>query len=175
MNRIFLFGTAVIAAMTAAGVSVAGAQPATPSATPQSAARPQTSATPSTIPAERAAGGHEKINFLDFYDVNGDAIVTQAEFNGQRTSDYKRIDADGNGSVNDGEYTGEFTLRLDRQLAAMREGQVKQGHARFKVLDKNKDGQITADEFDTTGKTLFAAFDSNKDGVVDEKDKAESF
>ncbi len=70
---------------------------------------------------------------------------------------------------------GEFTVRLDRQLAAQREGQIKQGHSRFKVLDKNKDGQITADEFDTTGKNLFAAFDSNKDGVVDEKDKAENF
>ena len=160
MNRI-----ALLVAAVAAAASAAVAQTATP----------QKPATPSTIPAERAAGGHEKINFLDFYDVNGDAVVTQAEFHGQRTSDYKRIDADGNGSVNDGEYVGEFTVRLDRQLAATREGQIRQGHSRFKVLDKNKDGQITADEFDATGKNLFAAFDSNKDGTVDEKDKAENF
>ncbi|MES2472194.1 MAG: hypothetical protein V4601_05080 [Pseudomonadota bacterium] len=163
MNRITLLLGA--AAITAAASSVSA----------QTGATPSKSATPTTVPAERAAGGHEKINFLDFYDVNGDAVVTQAEFNGQRTSDYKRIDADGNGSVNDGEYVGEFTVRLDRQLAATREGQIKQGHSRFKVLDKNKDGQITADEFDTTGKNLFAAFDSNKDGTVDDKDKAENF
>lgn len=161
MNRILLL-------VTAAAISCGAAWA-------QTVATPPKSATPTTIPAERAAGGHEKINFLDFYDVNGDAVVTLAEFNGQRTSDYKRIDADGNGAVNDGEYVGEFTVRLDRQLAATREGQIKQGHSRFKVLDKNKDGQITADEFDTTGKNLFAAFDSNKDGVVDEKDKAENF
>jgi Ca2+-binding EF-hand superfamily protein len=163
MNRItLLLGAAAISA-AASAVSA------------QTAATPQKSATPTTVLAERAAGGHEKINFLDFYDVNGDAVVTRDEFNGQRTSDYKRIDADGNGSVNDGEYVGEFTVRLDRQLAAAREGQIKQGHSRFKVLDKNKDGQITADEFDATGKNLFAAFDSNKDGTVDEKDKAEDF
>lgn len=162
MNRIiFLIAAAAITAAASAAVA-------------QTVATPK-SATPTTVPAERAAGGHEKINFLDFYDVNGDAIVTQAEFNGQRTSDYKRIDADGNGAVNDAEYVGEFTVRLDRQLAAMREGQIKQAHSRFKVLDKNKDGQITADEFDATGKNLFAAFDSNKDGTVDEKDKAENF
>ncbi len=161
MNRILLL-------VTAAAISSGAAWA-------QTAATPPKSATPTTIPAERAAGGHEKINFLDFYDVNGDAVVTLAEFNGQRTSDYKRIDADGNGAVNDGEYVGEFTVRLDRQLAATREGQIKQGHSRFKVLDKNKDGQITSDEFDTTGKNLFAAFDSNKDGIVDEKDKAENF
>ncbi len=158
-----------IALLVGAAAITAGAAAAQPAATPLK------SATPTTVPAERAAGGHEKINFLDFYDVNGDAIVTRDEFNGQRTSDYKRIDADGNGWVNDAEYVGEFTVRLDRQLAAMREGQIKQGHSRFKVLDKNKDGQITADEFDTTGKNLFAAFDSNKDGTVDEKDKAENF
>ena len=170
MNRFTLLLGA--AAITAAASAAAAQSVATP---PQSAATPQKSATPTTVPAERAAGGHEKINFLDFYDVNGDAIVTEAEFTTQRTSDYKRIDADANGSVNDAEYVGEFTVRLDRQLAAQREGQIKQGHSRFKVLDKNKDGQITADEFDTTGKNLFAAFDSNKDGVVDEKDKAENF
>jgi Ca2+-binding EF-hand superfamily protein len=163
MNRFVLLSSAVAVALTAHAASA------------QTAATPPKSATPTTVPAERAAGGHEKINFLDFYDVNGDAIVTEAEFTGQRSSDYKRIDADGNGSVNDAEYVGEFTVRLDRQLAAQREGQIKQGHSRFKVLDKNKDGQITADEFDGTGKNLFAAFDSNKDGVVDEKDKAENF
>jgi len=163
MNRItLLIAAAAITAAASAAVA-------------QTAATPPKSATPTTIPAEHAAGGHEKINFLDFYDVNGDAIVTGDEFNGQRSSDYKRIDADGNGSVNDAEYVGEFTVRLDRQLAAMREGQIKQAHSRFKVLDKNKDGQITADEFDNTGKNLFAAFDSNKDGTVDEKDKAENF
>lgn len=170
MNRLVLLSSAAALVLTAHAASAQTA--ATPT---QAAATPPKSATPTTIPAERAAGGHEKINFLDFYDVNGDAAVTEAEFSGQRSSDYKRIDADSNGSVNDAEYVGEFTVRLDRQLAALREGQIKQAHARFKVLDKNKDGQITADEFDTTGKKLFAAFDSNKDGVVDEQDKTENF
>src|SRR5690242_19761286 len=108
MNRLVLLSSAVAVALTAHAASAQ--QAATP---PQSAATPQKSATPTTIPVERAAGGHDKINFLDFYDVNGDAVVTEAEFSGQRTSDYKRIDADGDGSVNDAEYVGEFTVRLD--------------------------------------------------------------
>jgi len=165
MNRISLFSAAAIIALSGAASSVSWAQPATPP-------KP---ATPATIPAERAAGGHEKINFLDFYDVNGDASVSRAEFDGQRTSDYKRIDTSANSALDDPEYVTEFTARLDRQLAAIREGQVRQAHSRFKVLDKNKDGQISPDEFANAGNNLFAAFDSNKDGVVDEKDKAENF
>lgn len=132
-------------------------------------------ATPTTVPAERAAGGHEKINFLDSYDINGDASVTSDEFTTQRTTDYKRIDGDANGSVVEAEYVSEFTVRLDRQLQATREGQIKQAHVRFGVLDKNKDGVISAEEFATSGKNMFNALDTNKDGVVDEKDKAEKY
>lgn len=132
-------------------------------------------ATPSTVPAERAAGGHEKINFLDSYDINGDAVVTSEEFTTQRTTDYKRIDGNANGAVVEAEYVGEFTVRLDRQLQATREGQIKQAHVRFGVLDKNKDGVISAEEFAASGKNMFNALDTNKDGVVDEKDKAEKY
>lgn len=131
--------------------------------------------TPATVPAERAAGGHEKVNFLDSYDINGDVSVTSDEFNTQRATDYKRIDADANGAVIEAEYVSEFAVRLDRQLQAQREGQIKQAHVRFGVLDKNKDGHISAEEFTASGTRMFSALDANKDGVVDEKDKAEKY
>ncbi|HEU0095550.1 MAG TPA: hypothetical protein VFQ52_03790 [Rhizomicrobium sp.] len=132
-------------------------------------------ATPATIPDERAAGGHEKINFLDFYDVNGDASVPRAEFDSQRAKDFDRINTTHDGTATESQYVDEFTVRLDRQLAAERAAQVKQAHVRFGVLDKNKDGHISREEFEASGKKLFDALDTNHDGVVDEKDKAEKF
>jgi hypothetical protein len=132
-------------------------------------------ASPATIPAERAAGGHDKINFLDFYDVNGDASVSKAEFDAQRGKDFDRINSTHDGNATEGQYVDEFTVRLDRQLAAERAAQIKQAHVRFGVLDKNKDGHISAEEFSASGQKMFDALDTNHDGVVDEKDKSEKF
>lgn len=132
-------------------------------------------ATPTTIPDERAAGGHEKINFLDFYDVNGDAAVTRAEFDAQRGRDFDKTNVTHDGNLTEKQYVDEFTVRLDRQLAAERAAQIKQAHVRFGVLDKNKDGHISREEFDASGAKMFDALDTNKDGVVDERDKSEKF
>jgi len=131
--------------------------------------------TPTTIPDARAAGGHDKINFFDAYDGNGDASVSRAEFDSQRGKDYGRINATDDGKVTESQYVDEFAGRLDRQLAAQRAAQIRQAHVRFGVLDKNKDGYVSREEFNASGKRMFDALDTNKDGVVDEKDKAEKF
>lgn len=132
-------------------------------------------ATPDAIPAERAAGGHEKINFLDFYDINGDVSVPRTEFDAQRAKDFDKINTTHDGAVTEGQYVAEFTVRLDRQLAAERAMQIKQAGVRFGVLDTNKDGHISREEFNASGKKMFDALDTNKDGVVDEKDSAEKY
>lgn len=133
-------------------------------------------APPLKVPDERATGGHEKINFLDFYDTDGDAIVSRAEFESARLRDYQRTAVSNRAvGITEAEYVAEFTERLERQLRAKREGQIKQTHSRFGVLDKNKDGRISQDEFMNSGNNTFFHFDSNKDGVVDEKDKSEAF
>jgi hypothetical protein len=140
-------------------------------------AAPAAAQTPSlNVPDERAIGGHEKINFLDFYDTNGDAIVSRSEFEAARLRDYRRTAASNQAvGITEAEYVAEFTERLERQLKAEREGQIKQTHSRFGVLDKNKDGRISQDEYMNSGNNTFIHFDSNKDGIVDEKDKAEAF
>jgi hypothetical protein len=127
------------------------------------------------VPDERAIGGHEKVNFLDFYDSNGDAVVPKAEFEAARLRDYQRTAGAPLTGITEAEYVAEFSARLERQLKAEREGQIKQTHSRFGVLDKNKDGRISQDEFMASGNNTFTHFDSNKDGVVDEKDKSEAF
>jgi hypothetical protein len=147
---------------------------ATPALTPALAQTAAIAPAPK-VPDERAIGGHEKINFLDFYDTNGDAIVPRTEFEAARLRDYRRTAANQAVGISEAEYVAEFTERLERQLRAEREGQIKQTHSRFGVLDKNKDGRITQDEFMNSGNNTFVHFDSNKDGVVDEKDKSEAF
>jgi len=131
--------------------------------------------TPGEIPAERAAGGHDKINFFDSYDANGDASVSEAEFKVQREKDFKRIDAKSSGVISEADYVDDFAVRLDRQLKAMRDGQIKQAYVRFGVLDTNKDGHISPEEFNASGSKLFSTLDTNRDGVVDEKDNTEKF
>jgi Ca2+-binding EF-hand superfamily protein len=136
----------------------------------------QNAAPPLKVPDERAIGGHEKINFLDFYDTNGDAIVSRSEFESARLRDYQRTAVSNQAvGITEAEYVAEFSERLERQLKVERDGQIKQTHSRFGVLDKNKDGRITQDEYMNSGNNTFAHFDSNKDGIVDEKDKAEAF
>jgi hypothetical protein len=139
-------------------------------------AQPAAVAPPLKVPDERAIGGHEKINFLDFYDINGDAIVSRSEFEAARLRDYQRTAVSNPAvGITEAEYVAEFTERLERQLKAERDGQIKQTHSRFGVLDRNKDGRITRDEYMNSGNNTFTHFDSNKDGIVDEKDKAEAF
>ncbi|ROQ01420.1 EF hand domain-containing protein [Stella humosa] len=134
------------------------------------------------IASVAVAAPHGGNAFIRDYDTNGDGQVTRAEFDAVRDVRFKATDANGDGTLDEAEYVGEYTVRLDAQLAASdltaekkteeRQRQVRQAHVRFGALDKNKDQRIDRAEYDTSGAAAFAEQDDDKDGVVTLADAA---
>ncbi len=125
-------------------------------------------------PERRAAPGHGKAAFMAENDANHDGRVTAAEFAAARAAKYHTFDLDHDGKVSEAEYVGEFTSRLGKG-ETVPEGQLKQAHVRFGVLDTDKDGNLTLAEFNASGDRMFARLDSNTDDIVDASDASGSY
>ncbi|EJL32982.1 EF-hand domain-containing protein [Novosphingobium sp. AP12] len=125
-------------------------------------------------PERRAAPGHGKDAFAGENDTDHDGRVTSAEFTASRTAKYRAFDLDGDGKVSEADYVGEFSSRFGKGAKAP-EGQLKQAHVRFGVLDTDKDGNLTLAEFNASGERMFRKLDSNGDGVVDASDISGSY
>ncbi|MEM8937611.1 MAG: hypothetical protein AAGC77_14525 [Pseudomonadota bacterium] len=115
-------------------------------------------------------GAHSKNGFMGTYDVDGDGVVTRAEFDGERAESYDLKDADGDGVVVVEEYVAEYEGRLDQQLADRRKAAIDQTYVRFGVLDSDDSEEMSEEEFNASGERMFTGFDTNEDGVVDEAD-----
>src|SRR5262245_8754068 len=76
--------------------------------------------------SEAPPRGHSKPEFLRTYAADLDGAVSRAEFDAQRGRSYARTDANGDGSLSEAEYVGEYTTRLDAELAATRTRQLDQ-------------------------------------------------
>lgn len=125
-------------------------------------------------PERRAAPGHGKGAFVRENDTDHDGRVTAAEFTAARAAKYRTFDLDGDGKVSEAEYVGEFAGRFGKD-AKVPEGQLKQAHVRFGVLDTDKDANMTLAEFSKSGERMFEKLDSNGDGVVDAADVSGSY
>jgi Ca2+-binding EF-hand superfamily protein len=125
-------------------------------------------------PERRAAPGHGKNAFVGENDTDHDGSVTLAEFTAARGAKYRTFDLNGDGKVTEAEYVGEFSSRFAND-AKVPEGQLKQAHVRFGVLDTDKDGNMTLAEFNASGERMFKKLDSNGDGVVDASDASGSY
>lgn len=122
------------------------------------------------------AAPHGGSAFLQDYDTNHDGQVTRAEFDAARVQRFQATDANKDGTVSEAEYVGEYSVRLEQQLAAssltddkkeeQRQRQIRQAHVRFEVLDGDKDKKMTQAEFDVSGARAFAEHDLDNDGVV---------
>lgn len=118
----------------------------------------------------RMPTSHNLAGMKEIYDRNGDGNVDRAEFDQVRAEMFAASDRSGNGKANFEDYLAEFEDRLDRRAASVRESSGQQARVRFKALDTDKDGRMTFDEYQVSGKRLFERADSNGDGVVDARD-----
>ena len=125
--------------------------------------------------AQPAPSGHGKPEFLRTYDTDLDGAVSRAEFDAQRGRDYARTDANSDGALTEEEYVGDYTTRLDAQLAEQRRRQIEQAHSRFGVLDTDNSNRMSRAEYDASGGNIFSALDTNGDGRVDDRDTADQF
>jgi len=131
------------------------------------------------LPAQAQHAGNA---FLAAYDTNHDGKLPRAEYDAARAGRFAATDADKDGGISEAEYVGEFTARLDAQLAASadsaekkaeeRTRQIRQTHVRFGVLDTDKDGRISRAEYDAIAAKSFAEQDADKDGVITAADVA---
>lgn len=113
---------------------------------------------------------HTAEGFLALYDTDGDGKVGREEFERARDGQYARADTDKDGALALDEYLAEYEDRLDRRIATLTQGEDRQVHVRFGVLDADKDGRMTFAEYQASGRRLFETADRNHDGVVDAAD-----
>ncbi|ANH67734.1 hypothetical protein [Mitsuaria sp. 7] len=125
------------------------------------------------------AASHSSTTFITEQDLNGDGKVLLAEFKLGREVEFVRIDLNADGQLSETEYLGEFEGRLMQRISKMADSekrreelqrQMRQAKVRFGVLDKDKNGSISLEEFMTAGLNMFNLHDRNKDGVVDDTD-----
>jgi Ca2+-binding EF-hand superfamily protein len=111
---------------------------------------------PSSDQAGRGHGG-----FFMRADANNDGIVTRAEFDASRVTEFARLDANRDGQLSREE------MRAGRHWGG---GDRGRGGDRLARADANGDGNITRQEFqagsDQMANQMFDRIDANHDGVI---------
>ncbi|MDC7675052.1 hypothetical protein [Asticcacaulis machinosus] len=129
--------------------------------------------------SQALAASHSTTTFIEEQDTNKDGVVTLAEFDAERAAHFKVMDADGNGTLSEAEYIGEYETRLNKQLESVTDAekkkeqyqrQMRQAKVRFGVLDKDKDAKMTFAEFQASGHAMFNRHDADKDNTITSKD-----
>lgn len=110
---------------------------------------------------------HSADGMLAMYDQNADGVVSPAEYQQRRAAVFQHTDSDQNGELSPAEYMNEFTDRLDQQIAKTRDAQLKQALVRFKALDKDGNGVLSAPEYHQSGQRMFARWDTNHNRQVE--------
>ena len=125
------------------------------------------------------AASHSSTTFVTEQDLNGDGKVLLEEFKLGRQVEFVRIDFNADGLLNEAEYLGEFEGRLMLRISKMADAekrkeelqrQMRQAKVRFGVLDTDKNGSISLEEFQAAGLRMFKLHDRNQDNAVDEAD-----
>jgi len=121
---------------------------------------------PQRRPALTMPTTHSVNGMLAMYDLDQNGQVSAAEYQQQRAAVFHRTDRDQDGALSATEYMDEFTDRLDTQIAKTRDSQLKQALVRFKALDKDGNGILSAPEYHQSGQRMFARWDTDNNRLV---------
>lgn len=109
---------------------------------------------------------HDFKGLLIKYDANDDNIVTPQEIAAVREATWDLADENKDGWLSEQEYLYEFEDRLDAQMNKTRKRAVKQTYVRFGILDKDKNGKMTFEEYQLSGHRGFNRFDTDNNDIV---------
>ena len=149
----------VVAALLAGAVALQGCSSLNPfggSERKPGAATAAETSSPGDLNPPRAKRASEAMR-LQRFDAGGDGTVARAELEEMLTADFKKEDANGDGSVD---------VTESRQLNE----RIREEKIASPVFDWNADGRIAFVEFASQWRTLFDRADKNRDGVVDEEE-----
>lgn len=99
---------------------------------------------------------------FDMMDRNGDNRLIWREVADDRRKRFGLLDGDGDGRLAAAEFVDRPGLVEGPAGDLIREQRV----AQFSAADRNRDGNLDADEYVEAGRTIFAAMDGNGDGSV---------
>jgi len=102
--------------------------------------------------------GHRN-RFMQFFDTNGDNVVTMDEFKDAAVNRFNNMDADNNGVVTVKEFQSYISAKRKERRAEY-----------FNNVDANKDGSISQQEYiqyqQKKAEMQFQSMDTNKDGML---------
>ncbi|MAU41657.1 MAG: hypothetical protein CMF31_08540 [Kordiimonas sp.] len=107
---------------------------------------------------------HHGAVMLHMYDRNEDGVVSADEFKQQHKKTFVAADDDGNAALDFEEFESFAEMQKAAHQRAMRQH-------KFKMMDSNGDGKVSADEFSAKMDKRFARMDRNDDGTLDKKDR----
>jgi Ca2+-binding EF-hand superfamily protein len=114
--------------------------------------------------AAEAGSGRLLERLLQKMDTDGDGALSSAEGEAAAEKLFERADADRDGILTKTEFMAQ---KGSRQLAADQQQKLDAFRAkRFAAMDKNGDGQVSAEEYFAAAQQRFAAADANGDGRV---------
>lgn len=124
------------------------------------------------LPVSLACANAEKI--LDNLDSNDDGQITRAEHSTGMQRMFTQMDADSDGVVTAAELKAHKESKQEvkgRDDGNRRDEEIDHGKMadeKFKKLDKNGDGRLTASEHAAACDAMFEKMDTNRDGSLNE-------
>jgi len=101
--------------------------------------------------------GDMSARFLKRFDADSDGKVTAAEWPKDGRMTFAEVDANADGAV---------TAEELGNMRKMRDGKPGEGKGGLARLDTDKDGKVSAAEWNALGDRMFARMDDNKDGKI---------
>jgi Ca2+-binding EF-hand superfamily protein len=111
----------------------------------------------------RDARAHEDVDAkFQMMDKNGDGKISAEEHEEGAEEMFKKMDANGDGKVT----IVEMDTAHEKMMGKAGGKPRMTSSEKIKVIDTNKDGVVSEDEFEESSKVMFEKLDTNKDGYV---------
>ena len=120
------------------------------------------------LPAAFAGDVDSKIDKLD---TNKDGLISSAEHAAGAQAMFAKLDVNGDGVVTESEVEAKKDMRpeeknRDEQKDHISRDEKKHTDDKFKMMDRNGDGRVTAEENASAASMMFTAADTNSDGQL---------